>query len=101
MIKVMRKDDRTVTIICCDVCGSWIDEAGLGAAVFRRLSVEGDTSEVLHAHKGRCHEVAEERLGETGWQELRQHLYHLTSNTGLPPEALQKLEDDDNLFGTL
>lgn len=102
MIKVMRKDHRTVTIICCDVCGSWIDDAGLAAAVFRRMSVEGETTEVLHVHKGRCHDVAEARLGgETGWHEMRQHLYHVTSNTGLPPAALQKMEDDDNQFGTL
>ncbi len=101
MIKVMRKDSRTVSIMCCDVCGSWIDEAGLGAAVFRRLSEDGATSEVLHVHKGGCHDIAEERLGETGWQELRQHLYHLTSNSGLPPAAMQKIQDDDEMFGTL
>lgn len=100
MIKVMNKGSRSVPIVCCDVCGSWIDDADAGAAVFRKMAGEGNLSEVLHAHKGRCHVVAEERFGgqvKTGWHELRQHLQLLTFNTGLPPAALQKLEDDNEL----
>lgn len=100
MIKVMNKGYRSVPIICCDVCGSWIDDADAGAAVFRRTTGEGDISEALHTHKGRCHVVAEEQLGgqaQTGWHELRQHLHLLTFNTGLPPAVLQKREDNNEL----
>lgn len=100
MIKVMNKGHRSVPIVCCDVCGSWIDDADAGAAVFRKTTSEGDSSEVLHAHKGRCHVVVEEQFGgqpKTGWHELRQHLQLLKFNTGLPPAALQKLADDDEL----
>lgn len=100
MIKVMNKGHRTVPILCCDVCGSWIDDADAGAAVFRKTNGEGDISEVLHAHKGRCHVVAEERLGgqvKTGWHELRQHLQLLAFNTGVPPAALQKMDGDNGL----
>ena len=96
MIKVMNKGHRSVPIVCCDICGSWIDDADAGAAVFRKTAGEGDISEALHAHKGRCHVVAEERFGgqaKTGWHELRQHLQLLMFNTGVPPTALQKLED--------
>lgn len=77
-----------------------IDDADEGAAVFRKTNGEGDISDVLHAHKGRCHVVAEERLGGqvmTGWHELRQHLQLLTFNTGVPPAALQKLDGDSGL----
>ncbi len=100
MIKVMNKGHRSVPVICCDVCGSWIDDADAGAAVFRKTTGADDVSEVLHAHKGRCHVVAEEQFGgqvKTGWHELRQHLQLLAFNTGLPPAALQKLEDDNEL----
>lgn len=100
MIKVMNKGARSVPIVCCDVCGSWIDDGDAGAAVFRKITGEGDISEVLHAHKGRCHVVAEERFGgqaRTGWHELRQHLQLLTFNTGVPPAALQHLKDGDGL----
>lgn len=100
MIKVMNKGHRSVPVICCDACGSRIDDADAGAAVFRKTTGADDISEVLHAHKGRCHVVAEEQFGgqvKTGWHELRQHLQLLAFNTGLPPAALQKLEDDNEL----
>lgn len=100
MIKVMNKGHRSVPMVCCDICGDWIDDADAGAAVFRKTSGEGDTSEVLHTHKGRCHVVAEQQFGgqvNTGWHELRPHLQLLKFNTGVPPDTLQKLEDDNGL----
>lgn len=98
MVKVMNKGHRSVPIVCCDVCGCWIDDADAGAAVFRRITDEVDLSEVLHVHKGRCHVLAEAHFGgqvETGWHELRQHLQLLSFNTGVPAAALQKQRDDD------
>ncbi len=104
-LKVMRKTDRTVPMICCDVCGSWIDDVGLAAAVFKSLSDEGECQEVHLVHKGGCHDTVEARLREggnsVGWHELGRFLADLSHNSGLTLERLQKLEADDETFGRL
>jgi FMN-dependent NADH-azoreductase len=103
MLKVLRSAQRNVPMLCCDACGSWIDDASLAAAVFR-YTEEGNANEVLLTHKGACHRVAEERLsGETPpqWLELSKYLLHATHNAGLPPSALVRLADDEDQYGEL
>jgi uncharacterized protein YndB with AHSA1/START domain len=105
MLKVISKNGRTVPIVCCDVCGSWIDDAGLGAAVFASLGDEGDTKEVRLVHKGACHDKDEARLREhgmsAGWQELKRFLADLLHNTGLSLEKQQQMQADEDKFGRL
>ena len=66
----------------CDICGSAIEETG---AVSWRMTDDGPVyTEVLHTHKGRCHQTAEERLGgrmATGWVELSEHVRELWHNS--------------------
>jgi hypothetical protein len=103
MLKVLKSDHRNVPMLCCDVCGSWIDDAALAAAAFS-YTEEGNASEVLLVHKGACHRVAEERLsGESPahWLELGKYLLHVTHNAGLPAKVLLKLSDDEDLYGKL
>ena len=105
MLKVMRKDDRTVPLLCCATCGSWIDDAGLGAAVFASLGDHGDTTEVALVHKGACHDKAEAALRakglSVGWLELRRYLADALYNAGLTPARLQQMQADDEEFGRL
>jgi hypothetical protein len=105
MLKVMLKTDRTVPMLCCDACGSWIDEASAGAALFATLNVDGETKEVALVHKGVCHDKTEEALikkgHSVGWQELSRYLSDLLHNTGLPLEKLKKMDQDDQMFGRL
>lgn len=105
MLKVMRKDGRTVPMLCCDACGAWIDDAGLGAAVFASLGEDGDTKEVALVHKRTCHDKTEAALRakglSVGWQELSRYLADALHNTGLPLEQLQKMQADDQQFGRL
>lgn len=105
MLKVMRKDGRTVPLLCCDVCGSWIDDAGLAAAVFPLLGPQGDTKAVQLVHKGVCHDKAEAALRAqglgTGWHELKRYLPDALHNAGLTLEALQQMQADDEQFGRL
>lgn len=105
MLKVMRKNDRTVPLLCCAVCGSWIDDAGLGAALFSSLGGDGDTKEVVLVHKGACHDGAEASLRskglQTGWLELRRYLADAAHNAGLTLEVLQRMQADDEQFGRL
>jgi hypothetical protein len=105
MLKVMQKNARTVPMLCCDPCGSWIDEATAGAAVFASLDDDGETKEVALVHKGACHDKTETALRlkglSVGWQELSRYLGDLLHNTGLPLEKLQKMNEDDQMFGRL
>ena len=106
MLKVMRKDGRTVPLACCDVCGSWIDDAELAAAVFAHIGPEeGDTQEVQVVHKGACHDKAEAQLQATGtgvgWLELKHFLADMLYNSGLPIAALQEIQADEEKFGRL
>lgn len=81
-------------MLCCDICGSWIDDAELGAAVFP-YPAEGAAVEVLTVHKGACHDAAEERLStpeaSAPWLELKKFLWQLSHNAGFPADAVQQL----------
>ncbi len=95
MIKVWYKDGRYVPIITCDICNERIEDAAVAAAVAPSGEPDKDqVLDVLHAHKGRCHEAAEHKLGgdlNTGWEELSVHVLYLARNVKLSPEALIKL----------
>lgn len=104
MLKVMSRDHRSVPLLlCCDSCGSWIDDIGHGAAVFVSPSCEGDAREVRLAHKGACHDAIEARLrGEghvVGWQELRRFLLDALHNGGLTFERIQEAHQREQDIG--
>jgi hypothetical protein len=105
MLKVMRKNARTAPMLYCDACGSWIDDAGMAAAVFSNMDDDGETKEVALVHKGACHDKTEEVLLKkglsVGWQELSRYLGDLLHNTGLSIEKLKKIDEDDQMFGRL
>lgn len=94
MIKIHYTNGRNVPIMSCDICGTWIEDAGEAAAVFCTPKGNGDTVEVLHVHKRGCHDAAELRLGgrrTCSWEELGTHMLNLTHNTGLPVERLAEI----------
>ncbi|PTT78954.1 hypothetical protein DBR42_22450 [Pelomonas sp. HMWF004] len=102
MLRVIRKSDRTVPILCCDCCNAWIDDAELGAAIYKRTQAEGEVQDVLLAHKGTCHDAIEARLGgDTHWQELTKYLEDVTHNAGydLASQVRRRQLEDD--YGTL
>ncbi|MYM82877.1 hypothetical protein GTP44_13025 [Duganella sp. FT50W] len=105
MLKLIRKSDRTLPIICCDVCGTWIDDAALGAAVFASLSSEGDTNEARLTHKGACHDKAEAELRgkghNVGWLELKDFLSNMLHNSGVSLDVLKQMHADHEKFGRL
>ena len=95
MIKVWYKDGRYAPIMICDICSRRIEDAKLAVAVHPSGEPGSDkVSEVVHAHKGKCHSAAEEMLGgkvNTGWGELSVHLFNLVHGVKLSPEALSIL----------
>ncbi|MET3916859.1 hypothetical protein ABID97_003641 [Variovorax sp. OAS795] len=105
MFKVLEKGGRTVPMICCDICKSWIDDVGLAAAVFESPAKDGDVQEVWMAHKGGCLDKAEAEIRadgkRTGWQELGKYLGDALHNAGLTPERMLAAKADDDEFGIL
>jgi hypothetical protein len=99
MIVIFTRNGRSCPRVVCDVCERPITDAQLGAAIFPQYDLEGkEQLAVLHAHKGRCHDLAESRLGgrtKTLWQELRKHLLYLVCNAGMTPEELCALDERD------
>lgn len=104
MIKMLSASGRSAPVLMCDVCGERIKLVGMGAAVFPRSDSDGAEVEVLHVHKGECHDKAESRVGSgkgAPWQELGNHFSYLLHNIGLPMSRLQELEQSWSLFGDL
>lgn len=105
MLKILYKDGRNVPVLCCNQCGSWIDDAEFGAAVFNSPESNGQAQLVEIVHKGACHDLTEARLrmgGQSvGWQELRRYLADVTHNSGITVEKLQKQQARDDEFGRL
>lgn len=102
MIRIHYKDGRNIPVLMCDVCGTWIEDAKEGAAVFVTPQNNGDTTDVMHVHKRACHDAAEAKLGgraKCSWQELSEHMLHLTHNTALPVERLKEIADRQDQFG--
>ncbi|MEA5420778.1 hypothetical protein VB712_16215 [Spirulina sp. CCNP1310] len=86
MIKVFKEGNVTVPMFVCDICNKPITDGEMAVAVFQNLPLlDGiETAEVLHAHKGRCHDVAEKRLGKTaGFDELTNHCRYLLNNASI------------------
>lgn len=79
-IKTIFIDEKNCPFFVCDVCGETI-EARIGAAVFDMLH-EKAFVDVQHVHKGRCLNIAEQRMGgrRIGWDELSDHIKHLQHN---------------------
>jgi hypothetical protein len=91
MIKIIHhRPGRYAPPLFCDTCGKRITDAGLAAAVTVGHPIpEGESSEVLHVHKGECHDAVDRRLGrQAGWDELSRPLLHLIYNVDLSPEKL-------------
>jgi hypothetical protein len=106
MIKMLNLSGRAAPVVICDICGKRVEEADLGAAVFPRMQSEseGTVVQVLHVHKGPCHDKAQLQLGgvrDTAWQELRIHFSYLLHNLGLSVEKLRKLEQEEEVLGNL
>lgn len=110
MIKILVLNARHAPIIMCDLCGQKIDDAIIGAAIFNNRTPGGDrlpdgsVIDVLHAHKGECHDLAETKLGGkelTGWIELERHVRYVLHNSGLDLQELLDYDDFDNEVGTL
>lgn len=103
MIKIFLEGATSVPLIVCDICGKPIvEKQGDGVAVFKHLMNNGESCEVLHAHKGRCHDIAEERIKKTGafvsWIEMIDHLCYLVQNSGYTFEQLKKRFEDLQRF---
>jgi hypothetical protein len=90
----------------CDICHQPITDARRGAAVspIGMAIPDGHARlDVLHVHKGKCQDAAEDRVGgraNAGWDELIDHVRHLARNTGLTPESLadrQRTFDDTGI----
>jgi hypothetical protein len=105
MWKVIRKEGRTVPMVCCDACGVWIEDARLGAAVFASLNAEEDIKEVAIVHKGACHDRIESAIlakGQSmGWMELSRYLVDALHNSKLTFEEIKIMEAGNKEFGRL
>ena len=104
MIVSVSEEGRYAPVLICDICEQRITDAGLAGVVSRTDQAGGvELNEVLYAHKGRCLDAAEEKLGGyrvTGWRELSDHLIDLLYNCGLTVEKLVELKklSDKNSF---
>ena len=95
MIKILFKDTLSCPIFSCDICGDMIGELIEGVAVFAEVSkrTENMKIDVLHVHRGKCHELAEQKMkARCEWQPLGAHLYFLCANTGVDGKQLEKLK---------
>ncbi len=93
MIKMIQRDcGRSGPIIVCDICGDMIGKDNDGAVVFRDDAKPNEKFDVLHVHKGKCLDLAEERLGDrAGWQELGAHIYWLACNLEIDQKTFAML----------
>jgi len=92
MIQVFREGDINVPKFVCDICQKPITDAGNAVAVYTNLPFTEDVtvSEVLHAHKGPCHNMAEQQVnGIPGWDELIEHCRYLLNNTKMSCRGLK------------
>lgn len=94
MIRMILREGRCGPLVVCDICGDMISDADEGVAVFQGEPHENSKFDVIHAHKDRCHTLAEKRIGSTAdWQELGLHLYWLCKNTEIDERRFQELGD--------
>jgi hypothetical protein len=98
MIKIVHaRPGFYAPMLYCDYCKKRITDAGSAAAItVSHPMPEGASSDVLHVHKGDCHDAVEKKLGGTaGWEELSRHIMQLNYNVDLSPEKLQAHRDAD------
>ena len=98
MIKILHRDGFLCPIVICDICQDMIGNVSEGAAVFSCSGDANQKTEVLHAHKGQCHEAAEAKFDNDGWQELAYHLYLLCLNTGMDHKKYLEMEEQNAQF---
>lgn len=97
MIKVVVRQGVVVPIVICDICNQQIQDLERAAAVnppIIKLRAENPV-DIIYAHKGKCHDIAEQRLsqqyGQTAeWQELSTHFYFLCNGGGLTAEKMAR-----------
>ena len=95
MIKILTTQGRTAAIFHCDGCGEKIVNPDMAMALYVDDPPEGETGEVLHAHKGACDQKLQARIGKKGgWAEFKHHVVDLVHNSGLPPTKLVEIEAD-------
>ena len=101
MIKFQSRggDERLIVpVFACDVCGVVITDVGSGAVVFRGLGVgEDELLDLLHVHKGRCHDRAEAILcgrERAPWFELSDHVNDLLGGLGITIQEMINRETD-------
>lgn len=88
MIKIFLENGQYIPVIVCDICLKPIEDMDTGTVVFRNDLAEGESSNVLHAHQGNCHDLAhhliEVRMGKhlIGWDKLEDHLTKVLDKTG-------------------
>ncbi|BCS52645.1 hypothetical protein [Geobacter sp. SVR] len=100
MIKITRVNSINQPYIFCDICGEKITVAGMGTALNEYDEKGNSVVEVMYAHKGNCFKEAEKRLtAKYGsipqWHELDKFLTWLLQNSGISPERLRELAQDD------
>lgn len=91
-------------IVVCDICQEKIVNAQLGVAIHTKAEKleKGDMVEVLHLHKGQCHDLAEQKFAKKvniGWQELMTHLIYLCQNTNIGIDDMKKQSEIDEIKG--
>ena len=95
MIKILFKEKLSCPIFNCDVCGDMIGDLDEGAAVFADPARRRENAkiEVVHVHKGKCYEMAQDKMGrQVEWQPPGAHLYFLCANTDVDGKSLEKLK---------
>ena len=109
MIKILDRNSRYAPVMVCDICGKIIDDANRAAVVHKRPQLSEDLEgktliDVIHVHKGKCHDVGELNLGgkeRTGWIELETHLRYLIHNVGMNLEEMKEQNDIEDNYGIL
>lgn len=95
MIKILYDEGTYGAVVICDHCKQRIKDAELAAAVSTvRNMKDGDLADIVHAHKGQCHDALEQKYSAgdntVGWDELSHHLIQLVLNTGVTLDRLKE-----------
>lgn len=93
MIAIEAHDGRHCAIVRCDVCGERIEDVREGLVGFQSCPIEiGKPRPAYHAHKSRCRDKLEERIGAGyGDLELSEHLFGLMLNCRCKVEDFQRI----------
>lgn len=98
MISLIRKNGRGCPVVFCDHCGEIIEDARIGMVLYdRRFDAEGDQTQPIFLHKGKCDAAVKEKHQMSGWAELQTFLMDLTHNIGITPRKLSEHLGEDIL----